>query len=67
MDKDVYMMYKNCETIEDFIEKNLQDIYKDMTDNNSKAKKNNDNKRQELSECATKKLNQLNVKIKLSI
>ena len=22
MDKDVYMMYKNCETIEDFIEKN---------------------------------------------
>jgi len=53
--------------IVDFIEKNLQDIYKDMTDNNSKAKKNNDNKRQELSECATKKLNQLNVKIKLSI
>ena len=51
----------------DFIDKNLDDIYKDMTENNSKAKKRTDNKRQELSECATKKLNQLNVKIKLSV
>jgi len=51
----------------DYIQNNLQDIYKDMTENNSKAKKTADNKRQELSECATKKLNQLNVKIKLSV
>jgi len=51
----------------DFIETNLDDIYKDMTENNSKAKKKTDNKRQELSECATKKLNQLNVKIKLTV
>lgn len=50
-----------------FIENNLEDIYKDMTENNSKAKKKTDNKRQELSECATKKLNQVNVKIKLSV
>jgi phosphopantetheine adenylyltransferase len=50
-----------------YIEENLDDIYKDMTENNSKAKKKSDNKRQELSECATKKLNQLNCKIKLSI
>jgi len=33
-----------------FIEENLDDIYKDMTENNSKAKKKSDNKRQELSE-----------------
>jgi hypothetical protein len=51
----------------DFIETNLDDIYKDMTENNSKAKKKTDNKRQELSECATKKLNQLSVKIKLTV
>jgi len=51
----------------DFIENNLDDIYKDMTENNSKAKKKTDSKRQELSECATKKLSQLNVKIKLSV
>jgi hypothetical protein len=51
----------------DFIETNLDDIYKDMTENNSKAKKKTDSKRQELSECATKKLSQLNVKIKLSV
>jgi hypothetical protein len=50
-----------------FIESNLDDIYKDMTENNSKAKKNTDNKRQELSECATKKLSQMNIKIKLSL
>jgi hypothetical protein len=50
-----------------FIETNLDDIYKDMTENNSKAKKKTDNKRQELSECATKKLSQLNVKIKVSV
>lgn len=49
-----------------YIETNLEDIYKDMTENNSKAKKTIDNKRQELSECATKKLNQMSVKIKLS-
>ena len=53
--------------IVDYIVKNLEDIYKDMTENNSKAKKKTDNKRQELSGCATKKLNQLNVKIKLSV
>jgi hypothetical protein len=53
--------------IVDYIVTNLNDIYKDMTENNSKAKKKADNKRQELSGCATKKLNQLNVKIKLSI
>jgi hypothetical protein len=53
--------------IVDYIITNLNDIYKDMTENNSKAKKKADNKRQELSGCATKKLNQLNVKIKLSI
>ena len=51
----------------DYIVINLDDIYKDMTENNSKAKKKADNKRQELSGCATKKLNQLNVKIKLSL
>lgn len=51
----------------DFIENNLDIIYKDMTENNSKAKKKTDSKRQELSECATKKLSQLNVKIKLSV
>ena len=50
-----------------FIESNLDDIYKDMTENNSKAKKKTDNKRQELSECATKKLSQLSVKIKVSV
>jgi len=50
-----------------YIEENLDDIYKDMTENNSKAKKNSDNKRQELSECATKKLNQMTCKIKLSL
>jgi hypothetical protein len=50
-----------------YIDTNLDDIYKDMTENNSKAKKKIDNKRQELSECATKKLSQLNVKIKLSM
>lgn len=50
-----------------FIETNLDDIYKDMTENNSKAKKKTDNKRQELSECATKKLSQLSVKIKVSV
>jgi len=50
-----------------FIENNLDDIYKDMTENNSKAKKKTDNKRQELSECATKKLSQLSVKIKVSV
>ena len=38
-----------------------------MTENNSKAKKKADNKRQELSECATKKLSQLSVKIKVSV
>jgi hypothetical protein len=53
--------------IVDYIVTNLNDIYKDMTENNSKAKKKADNKRQELSGCATKKLNQLNVKIKLSL
>ena len=53
--------------IVDYIVTNLNDIYKDMTENNSKAKKKADNKRQELSGCATKKLNQLNVKIKLSV
>ena len=53
--------------IVDYIVNNLDDIYKDMTENNSKAKKKADNKRQELSGCATKKLNQLNVKIKLSV
>jgi hypothetical protein len=53
--------------IVDYIITNLNDIYKDMTENNSKAKKKADNKRQELSGCATKKLNQLNVKIKLSL
>ena len=50
-----------------FIENNLDDIYQDMTENNSKAKKKADNKRQELSECATKKLSQMNIKIKLSL
>jgi len=50
-----------------YIETNLDDIYKDMTENNSKAKKKTDNKRQELSECATKKLSQLSVKIKVSV
>jgi hypothetical protein len=50
-----------------YIESNLDDIYKDMTENNSKAKKKTDNKRQELSECATKKLSQLSVKIKVSV
>jgi len=50
-----------------YIEENLEDIYKDMTENNSKAKKKSDNKRQELSECATKKLNQMTCKIKLSL
>ena len=53
--------------IVDYIVTNLNDIYKDMTENNSKAQKKADNKRQELSGCATKKLNQLNVKIKLSV
>jgi hypothetical protein len=50
-----------------YIDEYLDDIYKDMTENNSKAKKKSDNKRQELSECATKKLNQMTCKIKLSI
>jgi hypothetical protein len=50
-----------------YIDEYLDDIYKDMTENNSIAKKKSDNKRQELSECATKKLNQLSCKIKLSL